>query len=54
MSAPPYALAPLLWPLAVLLLLLCTPKRIKQIAGRWLRILGFAIALLLLLPYLLG
>ncbi len=52
MSSPPYAMGSLLWPLAVLLLLLCTPKRLKQIAGRWLRILGFAIAVLLLLPYL--
>jgi hypothetical protein len=49
---PPYASGPFLWPLALLLLLLCTPKRIKQVVGRWLRILGFAIAILLLLPYL--
>lgn len=50
MSAP-YELGPALWPLAFLLLLMCTPKAIKARIGRLLRLLGFAIAVLLLLPY---
>ncbi|GAA2838434.1 hypothetical protein RMN57_13130 [Kitasatospora sp. CM 4170] len=49
---PPYQLGPLLWPLAVLLLLILTPKRVGQAVARLLRILGLAIAVLLLLPYL--
>jgi hypothetical protein len=50
----PYTLGPYLWPLALLLLLICTPKSIKQRLGRLARILGLAIAVLLLLPYLLS
>ncbi|MFB7907663.1 hypothetical protein ACFC1T_14620 [Kitasatospora sp. NPDC056076] len=48
----PYALGPQMWPLAILLLLMLTPKRIKQLLGTWLRWLGLAVAVLLLLPYL--
>lgn len=47
----PYTLGPALWPIALLLLLMCAPKAIKTRVGRALRLLGFAIAVLLLLPY---
>ncbi|MFF7991750.1 hypothetical protein ACFZDG_18395 [Kitasatospora xanthocidica] len=49
---PPYPLGPQVWPFALLLLLMLIPKSIKAILGAWLRWLGLAIAVLLLIPYL--
>lgn len=43
-----------LWPVAVILLLLCTPKGIKRWLLTRVKWLGFAIGLLLVLPYLLA
>ncbi|MCG6499444.1 hypothetical protein [Kitasatospora sp. A2-31] len=48
----PYEMGPALWPLAVLLLLMLTPKRIGHVVARLLRLLGLFVAVLLLLPYL--
>ncbi|MFJ2863699.1 hypothetical protein [Kitasatospora sp. NPDC087314] len=50
---PPYQMGPAMWPLAILLLLALAPKRIKQAALLWLRWTALAIAVLLLLPYVL-
>lgn len=51
---PPYQLGPALWPLALLLLLICLPRAWKRKLRALLQLLGLAIAVLLLLPYLLG
>jgi hypothetical protein len=51
---PPYELGPALWPIAFLLLLICLPRSTRRWLLTRLRWLGLAIAVLLLLPYLLG
>lgn len=43
-----------LWPIAGLLLLMCTPRRIRGWLGRWLTGAGFTIGLLLALPFLIS
>lgn len=53
MSAP-YPEFGHLWPLALLLLLICTPKTARRWILKRLQWLGLAIGLLLLLPYLLS
>lgn len=48
----PYPMFAQVWPVAFLLLLMCCPSRLRTWLLTRLRWLGFAIALLLLAPYL--
>ncbi|MFD9124931.1 hypothetical protein [Kitasatospora sp. NPDC059571] len=51
---PPYEPGPHVWPFALLLLLICLPKNARRWLLQRLQWLGLAVAVLLLLPYLLG
>lgn len=52
--AAPYEMGPAMWPLALILLLICLPKAWRRKLGALLQVLGLAVGILLLLPYLLS
>lgn len=50
----PYPLAKELWPIGVLLILMCAPRPLRTWILTRLKWLGLAIGILLLLPYLIA